>query len=130
MKIGERFQKILEMTNMKKGAFAKEIGVDPSYISKIISGEKIPSDRVLEDICDKIRIDKKKINIFWLRGDEGDNKMFLELTRNETIAEFVNEIMEEPDDSIKKQFIEMLSNLDARDWETITKMFKLKNGNQ
>lgn len=48
---GERLNELINDTVKKKVLFAQSIHVDQSYISQIVSGKKIPSDRVISDIC-------------------------------------------------------------------------------
>lgn len=115
-----RIKKILLDSKLKNFEFAEKIGVDQSYISKMISGEKTPSKRVTEKICEKIKIDGRTINEDWL--ETGIGEPYLSLTRNQEIQKFVSEIMLEVDDSFKKRFIKALSSLDESDWQTIEKI--------
>lgn len=48
---GDRLSELIEDLKMKKVQFAREIDVDQSYISQMISGKRKPSDRVIRDIC-------------------------------------------------------------------------------
>lgn len=48
---GERLNELIEELGMKKVQFAKELDVDQSYISQMISGKRMPSDRIIKDIC-------------------------------------------------------------------------------
>lgn len=48
---GERLNELIEDLGMKKVQFAKELDVDQSYVSQMISGKRMPSDRIIKDIC-------------------------------------------------------------------------------
>lgn len=115
-----RIKKILDDSGLKKTEFANIISVDQSYISKIISGEKAPSKRIIENICDRIKIDGKSINSDWLNSGVGEP--YLSLSRNQEIYQFATKIMSEVDDSFKKRFIKALASLNESDWKTLEKI--------
>lgn len=118
--IGTRINKIIELSQLKKGEFAKKVGIDPSYIPKIVSGEKNPSDRVINDICDKIVITGRNINKDWLQTGRGE--MFTDLSKEEYIAEFIGRVLKNKEDSFKKRYIAMLSKLDDDGWAALEKV--------
>lgn len=94
--------------------FAEEMGISKNYVSLIENGKKIPSDRLISDICREFGIDEK-----WLRtGDGKPNNR----TRSQEIGIFANEVMNLPDESIKKRLIEALTKLDSKDWEAIERI--------
>lgn len=65
-------------------AFTRDIGVTPAYISKLKNApERIPSDRTLNDICDKFGV-----NPIWLRTGEGEP--FLPQSREDRITEVLS----------------------------------------
>ena len=49
-----------------KSAFARQIGITPQYAAQIYSGQRVPSDRTILDIC---RI--YHVNEFWLHTGQG-----------------------------------------------------------
>lgn len=51
--------------------------------------------------------------------------MFIELTRDEEISQFVGKVLSNESDTFKKRFISMLSALDESDWEVLEKMVTL-----
>lgn len=101
--------------------FAEEMGISKNYLSLIENGKKIPSDRLVSDICREFKVNKE-----WLIS--GDGEPTVKRTRNQEIGSFVNEVMGLPDENIKKRFVEALAKLDERDWEMLAviaeKLFK------
>lgn len=83
------------------------------------------SDRSIRDICREFHV-----NEAWLRSGEGD--MYIPETKNQQIASFMNSVMEEVDESIRKKLILALSRLDDSDWAVLekiaTEMVKEKEG--
>ena len=115
MTISERIARLIDVSEMTKTDFASKLNVTQAYISKITNKGSIPSDRLIEDICEKFNVNEN-----WLRTGEGE--MFIELSRDEQIAEFVGRTLSTESESFKKRFIAMLAKLDESDWETLEKI--------
>lgn len=113
--LSNRILEILEKKGVTRTEFAENLNVTQPYISKIINKGSIPSDRLIEDICQKFNIDEK-----WLRT--GIGKMEPEITKEELIAEFIGRVLRDKDDSFKKRYIAMLSKLDEDGWEALEKV--------
>lgn len=103
---------ILGLTQEK---FAESIGLKRNTIAMYEIGDKIPSERTIKDICREFNV-----NETWLRTGEGE--MLKERTRNQEIAEFINDIMEEADDSFRKRVYDVFSKLTLSEWETLEKI--------
>lgn len=117
--INERIQIILDQSKMTKTAFGEALKVSQQYISKLVKTGS-PSDRLIEDICEKILIDGKKINENWLRTGEGD--IFLTLDRKEEIAQLTAELFKSEKDSFKSRLIMSLSRLSEEELAVIEKI--------
>lgn len=115
MTISERIARLIDVSGMTKTDFASKLNVTQAYISKITNKGSVPSDRLIEDICEKFNVNEN-----WLRTGEGE--MFIELSRDEQIAEFVGRTLSTESESFKKRFIAMLAKLDESDWETLEKI--------
>ena len=115
MTISERIARLIDVSGMTKTDFASKLNVTQAYISKITNKGSVPSDRLIEDICEKFNV-----NVTWLRTGEGE--MFIELSRDEQIAEFVGRTLSTESESFKKRFIAMLAKLDESDWQTLEKI--------
>lgn len=64
--ISERISWCIKDSGLTKTAFADKLNVSQSFISRLASGEKCPSDRTISDICEKFHISE-----VWLRTGEG-----------------------------------------------------------
>lgn len=116
----ERLKKIRKQHKSGKtqDSFADFLGISKSNLASYESGRRVPSEAVIQLICQKCNINEK-----WLRTGEGE--MLVELTRDEEIANFVGNILKNEKDSFKKRFISMLISLDESDWELLAKTVDL-----
>lgn len=103
--IGERISQIIEMNHIKQVEFAKCIGVDPSYVSHLTSGKRLPSDRTISDICREFGVSE-----VWLRT--GDGEMYLPKSRSEQLVSFFSEILKKDEDDFIRSFCTALASLD------------------
>ena len=108
----ERISSLLSALAIKQATFAERLNLSQSYVSRIIAGEKIPSDRVILDICAKFNV-----NETWLRTGQGE--MFVPKTRDEEIAEFMGDVMSGASDDFRRRFIAVLARLSPREWEIL-----------
>lgn len=111
----ERIKEIRKISNLTQVEFGKRVGVRGNTITNYENGLRNPTDAVILSICREFGIREE-----WLRYGSGE--MSIVKTRNQEIQEFANDVMEEKDESFKKRFIQALSKLDARDWETLSKI--------
>ena len=65
--IGERILLVIEANNLKRVEFARTLNINQSYVTQLIKGRNQPSDRLVEDICQKYNI-----NETWLKTGEGE----------------------------------------------------------
>ena len=72
--INERIAEVVNMSGLRKTAFAEKINVSQSLISLICSGKTGVSDRTISDICRVFGV-----NEIWLRT--GDGEMLAKKTR-------------------------------------------------
>lgn len=113
--ISERIDFLIKTKGISKTDFANTLKVTQPYISKIINKGTIPSERLLEDICDKFNVNKE-----WL--EHGTGEMFITLSRNEIITDFMADLLKEEEPSFRKRFIEVFAALDPSDWEELEKI--------
>ena len=111
----KQIRKALGLTQQK---FANSLGVKQNTIAQYEMGRTTPSDAIINSICREFNVNED-----WLRNGTGE--MFVELTRDEQIADFVGRILSTEKDSFKKRFISMLAALDESDWETVQKMAEM-----
>lgn len=77
--INERIAAVVKASGMTKTAFAEKINVSQPHVSRMVSGESIPSDRTISDICRVFGVSED-----WLRKGEGE--MRLNLDRKEELT--------------------------------------------
>ena len=107
---GERIENLIKQLGITKTKFAEKLSVSQPYISKIIISGYVPSDRLIEDICEKFNANEK-----WLRTGE----MFIRKTRSETIADFMVDMLNEEEPSYKRRLIEALAELSTDEWKLL-----------
>ena len=60
------------------------------------------------------------MNEEWLRT--GNGNMYIVLSKEEYIADFISSILKNKEDSFKKRYVAMLSKLDENGWEALEKV--------
>ena len=88
--INERIAAVVKASGMTKTAFAEKINVSQPHVSRMVSGESIPSDRTISDICRVFGVSET-----WLRTGEGE--MRLNLDREEEVKSIFGDIMASDD---------------------------------
>ena len=116
--INDRF---LELTNalqkkygLSKTAIASKLNVSQQYISKLTKTGN-PSDLFVSSLCSEYDVDKD-----WLLYRK--NKMFIERSRNEIVADFMTDLLKDEESSFRKRLIEALASLDSSDWEDLERI--------
>ena len=120
-----RIEQIIAALNIKKVDIANRLGVSQPFVSELCSGRKGPSDRTISDICREFNVNEK-----WLRTGEGE--MFNQITQSEKMAAFLADITANEEDSFKRQFVEVLAELEPEDWKFLERMarkLQKKEGN-
>ena len=112
--INKRISAIIENLGIKKIEFARRLKLAAPYVSEMFSGKTTPSDRTIADICREFNV-----NEIWLRTGEGEP--FQKLTRKESIAGFMGDVLASEPDDIRLRVVDILSRLTAEDWEFIEK---------
>lgn len=112
---GERVKDIRKTLNLTLEKFGEHLGVTKVAISNIEKGNRNLTEQMLKSICREF-----KVNESWLR--DGTGEMFVDISRDEEIAEFVGRTLAHESETFKKDFISMLSRLDESDWKVLEKM--------
>lgn len=116
MDIGQRIKYLRkEYLHLTQQEFADALNISRSNAGNIEVGRISVTSRVVASICEKFNVNEE-----WLKSGEGD--MFVELSREEEIAEFVGRVLKDKEDSFKKRYIEMLSKLDDDGWNALEKV--------
>lgn len=121
--MNERFKELRKALGLTQSEFGKILGLSTSGVSEIEAGRRNVTEQHLIMLSN---YKKKIINIEWLRT--GDGEMFVKMDREAELMTWAGSVLGSVDDSFKKRFVKMLSELDDRDWETLEKIaLKLHN---
>ena len=110
--MNERLKKLRKTLDMTQQEFSDKLGVKRNTVAQWEIGRNDPSDAIILSICREFNVNEE-----WLRTGKGE--MFIELSRNEEIAEFVGQLMSDEDDSFKKRLISGLAALDENGWKVL-----------
>ena len=107
--LSDRILILLNVEQISRTEFAKMLNVTQAYVSKMINKGAIPSDRLIEDICEKFNVREE-----WLRYGTGE--MHVRLTKDQELAEFTARLYKEEESSFKRRLISVLRNLSEDEW--------------
>ncbi len=110
--MNERLKKLRKTLDMTQQTFSDKLGVKRNTVAQWEIGRNEPSDAIILSICREFNVNEE-----WLRTGKGE--MFIQLSRNEEIAEFVGQLMSDEDDSFKKRLISGLAALDENGWKVL-----------
>lgn len=113
--MNNRIKEVRKSVGLNQDLFGKRIGVSRDTIANIESGRIEIKDIFINSICREF-----SVSDVWLRTGQGE--MRKEKSKDEEILEFLSEIINDVDDSIKKRIISALIKLDSKDWEAIARI--------
>lgn len=113
--MNKRIASIRKVTGLNQQAFADRLGLTKNFVSLLETGNRVPSDRTISDICREFNI-----NEHWLRTGEGE--MLKPVSRDVEIASFMGDVMRGEDGDFRRRLISVLAKLDASEWELLEKM--------
>lgn len=105
-----RVKEIRKRNNLTMEQFGSRLGITKASVSRIESGVNNLTEQMIKAICREFNVNEN-----WLRTGEGD--MVIALSRRESIAAFIGDLMKEDDDSFKLRLIDVLADLDESEWE-------------
>ena len=110
--MNERLKKLRKELDMTQQEFVDKIGIARGNIGSYEVGKTAISNAVISLICKTFNVNEN-----WLRTGEGE--MFVEMSYDDEIAQFVGQVMGEEDDSFKKRLISGLAALDDNGWKVL-----------
>ena len=116
--INKQIAALIHAKGMNKSQFAESLNVSPQFISAVCTGTKQPSDRTIADIC---RV--YNVNEDWLRGGTGEP--FMQMSREETIAEYVGRMTGGHITDIDESIIKFMAETPVDEWETLASAMRL-----
>ena len=112
--ISQRISRCIEESGLTKSAFAERLNVSQPFISQLASGNKIPSDRTIADICREFNISEH-----WLRTGEGE--MRIKLSADADFIRVMTEI-QVSDDAFIKSLLKSYWDLNKEEKAAIHKL--------
>lgn len=110
--MNERLKKLRKTLDMTQQAFASRLGVKRNTVGQWECGINPLTEQTVFSICREF-----DVNEHWLRTGEGE--MFINLTRDEEIANFIGDILRDEDESFKKRLVSGLAALDETGWKVL-----------
>lgn len=108
-----RISEVVKQSGLTKTDFAKKLGLSQPFVSRICTGDAVPSDRTITDICRVFGVREK-----WLR--DGDEPMYEPAA--EPDLEYINVLLSEIDNpftDLIKSIMSVYMELDARGQENV-----------
>ena len=107
-----RIRELRKELGLTQAEFGERLGIKANTVGNYETGLRVPSDAIIFSICREF-----DVNEDWLRTGSGD--MFIVKTRSQEIVDFMSELMNDPDDSFKRRFIESVAQLSEDEWKVI-----------
>lgn len=114
--MNERVLKLRKSLNLTQEEFGKKIGIKKAAVSKIEKGENKLTETLQKIICNEF-----KVNSTWLINGSGE--MFISLSEDEMLAEFMGEVCGS-DNNFKKNLFLCLAKLNDAQWELLEEIIK------
>ena len=111
----DRFRKLRKHLDLTQSEFAQRIGSVQNTITGYESGRRMPSGQVISLICKTFNVNED-----WLRNGTGD--MFIELSRDEQIEQFIGDLLKDESDTFRRRLISALAALDDDGWLQMEKL--------
>ena len=103
--------------NLSQDEFANELGLQRNTISLIENKKRNPSERTINDICSKF-----KVNKVWLLNGIGEP--LVEMTEEEEFAYLLGTLAAENDTKTRELVKAMLTLKNEEDWDLIINLVK------
>ena len=110
-----RIKELRKALGLTQQEFADRIGIKRNTVANYETGRNEPVDAIFSLIVREFNV-----NEAWLRTGEGE--MFAPVSRDDQITDFMADILRNEDDSFKRRFVAMLSQLSESEWEVLEKM--------
>lgn len=104
-----------EKLQITQEALGEPLGLTRANIANIEAGRIAVTERVLISICDKFNVNEE-----WLRNGTGD--MFIEMNRQQKLANMTAMLFKEEENSFKNRLFAALAELDEDEWELLKKI--------
>lgn len=111
----ERIKLVRKNAGLTQSEFAQKLGLSRQMVAQVETGTNVFSDRSVRDLCRIFGVDET-----WLRTGSGDP--YVPQSRNDCIAAFLNDVMAEEPDSVRRRWVEAFSSLPSEAWELFDRL--------
>ena len=109
-----RIAEVRKNENLTQEEFASRLGLSRNFVWMLEKGDRIPSDRTINDICREFGINES-----WLRYSTGDMKA--ETTQKQKLTRFFADVLATaPDD--RSAFVAALDDLPPEFWPMVAEL--------
>lgn len=112
--MNERVKELRKALNLSQDEFGKRLGLTRGAITNIELNKTELKPLLFDLICREFGVNEE-----WLRTGEGE--MFLPITRDEEIEEFIGRLLHDESDSFRKRLISVLAKLTEDEWKILEK---------
>ena len=112
MEIGDRIREIRAALGLSQRRFAAGIGITGQAVARYETGGLAPGERTIQDICREYHVSEA-----WLKNGEGE--MFRSTSKQEMLAQLINNVLSDESDKFKIQLLSVLSQLSPDRWAVL-----------
>lgn len=116
--IGTRIKEIRKCAGLTLEKFGAKIGITAASLSTIENGKSNPSVQTVLMICREFNVNED-----WLRDGKGEP--FVQLSREETIAEYVGRITGGHITDIEESIIKLMAETPVEEWESLASALRM-----
>ena len=110
--MNSRIKEVRKAKGLSQAAFGAPFGANRDMINNVENGRAAVSDIMVASICRTYDVNER-----WLRT--GDGEMFIQISRDQEIMDFVADTMQDDEDNFRRRFLLALSRLPEERWEDI-----------
>ena len=110
--MNERIKAVRTALGLSQQEFAEKIGIKRGAVANYEVGRNEPIDAVVSLICKTYNVNEN-----WLRTGEGE--MFIQISRDQEIMDFVADTMQDDKDNFRRRFLLALARLPEERWADI-----------
>lgn len=111
--MNERIKQLRKTLDLTLKEFGEKLGVSDAAISRIEKGNRSVTEQMFKTICREFNVNEN-----WLRTGEGE--MFVQLSRDERVADIVKKALASDDEFIINTFT-ALGQLTPAEWNLVKK---------
>ena len=114
-----RIKQIRAEVGLTQSAFGEKVGLSQNFIWMLETGQRVPSDRTIRDICREFGVSET-----WLRTGAGEMKA--DTTREEEMGALLGSLLADRPESFRTALITVLLRFDPAgpEWEVLERIYQ------